>query len=128
MTLKSICLLAVCGVSLMACGGVPYRIGIEQGNIIDQQTLSGLRVGMPKTQVQQLLGRALLTDMFHKNRWDYVQYYKSGSTRKVQKGKVSLYFTNNLLSRIEADDIADIAPESVHYDTRNKNNVDSFTD
>lgn len=86
---------------LTACSGIPYRIDVDQGNIIDQQSLSRLRVGMNKKQVQQTLGSTLLQDLFHKNRWDYIHRYKAGKTQDIQESKVTLYFTNNLLSQIE---------------------------
>ncbi len=127
MTVKIIAML-ICSATLFACGGIPYRIDIEQGNIVDRQVLGGLRVGMHKNQVRQVLGNALLADMFHKNRWDYVQYYKDGRTQSIQEGKVSLYFTNDLLSRIEADELIEIQPKNVNYDTRSKNNIDDFID
>ncbi len=127
MTIKTICMLSICA-ALVACSGIPYRIDIEQGNIIDRQVLGGLRIGMHKNQVRQVLGNALLADMFHNNRWDYVQYYKDGRSQSVQEGKVSLYFTNDLLSRIEADELIEIQSTNVDYDTRSKNNVDDFID
>ncbi len=92
------------------------------------EVLGGLRIGMHKNQVRQVLGNALLADMFHKNRWAYVQYYKDGRSQSVQEGKVSLYFTNDLLSRIEADELIEIQSTNVDYDTRSKNNVDDFID
>ncbi len=127
MTVKIIAML-ICSATLFACSGIPYRIDIEQGNIVDRQVLGGLRVGMHKNQVRQVLGNALLADMFHKNRWDYVQYYKDGRTQSIQEGKVSLYFTNDLLSRIEADELIEIQSKNVNYDTRSKNNIDDFID
>lgn len=102
-------------VFLTACSNFPYRIDVDQGNVIDQQALSQLHVGMTKNQVQQVLGSSLLTDIFHSNRWDYVQYYKRGTTQSVEESKVSLYFSNGLLSRIENEQYKAIETDPVPY-------------
>ena len=44
-----------------------------------------MQVGMSRAQVRQLLGTPLLTDMFHADRWDYLFYFKRGSTSIVQQ-------------------------------------------
>lgn len=102
-------------VSLTACSGIPYRIDIDQGNLISQQSLSQLSIGMSKNEVQYAIGTPLLNDIFHKNRWDYVQYYKNGRTQAVQEGDVSLYFTNGLLSKIDAESMTEIQAEPLPY-------------
>lgn len=84
-----------------ACSYVPYRIDVDQGNLIDQKALSKLSIGMSKSEVQQVLGSALLTDIFHRDRWDYVQYYQQGDTQSVQESQVTLHFVNGLLRRID---------------------------
>lgn len=101
--------------TIIAGCGLPYRIDIDQGNIIEQKDLNRLHVGMSKSQVQRLLGSSLLQDMFHKDRWDYVQRYKNGKTQKTEESKVALFFTNGLLNRIEKDGYETIAVEPVPY-------------
>lgn len=106
------CLIAWC---CLACQHVPYRIDVDQGNLIDQAALSKLSIGMSKNEVQQVLGSSLLTDMFHRDRWDYVQYYQQGSTQSVQESQVSLHFTNGLLSRIENERLQSIETAPLPY-------------
>lgn len=101
--------------SLVTGCSIPYRIDVDQGNIIEQKEINRLRVGMNKNQVQGLLGSSLLQDMFHKDRWDYVQRYKNGKTQKTEESKVSLFFTNGLLSRIEKSGYEQIETEPVPY-------------
>ncbi len=101
--------------ALTGCSKIPYRIDIDQGNIIEAQTLSRLRVGMRKAQVQQLLGSPLLQDVFHSNRWDYIQRYKRGETQELTESKVSLYFSNGLLARIVKDDFQVIETAPLPY-------------
>ena len=63
----------------------PYRITIVQGNFVSAEAAAQMRVGMSRAEVKQLLGTPLLTDMFHANRWDYIFYFKRGSTAVVQQ-------------------------------------------
>jgi outer membrane protein assembly factor BamE len=63
----------------------PYRITIVQGNFVSAEAAAQMKVGMSRAEVKQLLGTPLLTDMFHANRWDYVFYFKRGSTAVVQQ-------------------------------------------
>jgi outer membrane protein assembly factor BamE len=57
-----------------------------------------LQVGMSRAQVKQLLGTPLLTDMFHADRWDYVFYFKRGSTNVVQQRDLVIMFAGDRLA------------------------------
>ncbi|HTH76075.1 MAG TPA: outer membrane protein assembly factor BamE [Trinickia sp.] len=63
----------------------PYRITIVQGNFVSKEAAEKMRVGMSRDEVKAALGTPLLTDMFHDERWDYVFYFKRGSTAVVQQ-------------------------------------------
>jgi outer membrane protein assembly factor BamE len=63
----------------------PYRITIVQGNFVSKEAASKMRKGMTRDEVKATLGTPLLTDMFHDDRWDYVFYFKRGSTAIVQQ-------------------------------------------
>ncbi|MEZ5449709.1 MAG: outer membrane protein assembly factor BamE [Thiolinea sp.] len=45
-----------------------------------------MRPGMSQEQVRAVLGTPLMTDDFHKNRWDYVFYIKEGTQISRQRG------------------------------------------
>lgn len=77
----------------------PYRINIVQGNFVSKEAYDQLKPGMTRNQVRLLLGTPLLTDMFHDNRWDYVFYFKRGSTSVVQERRLSVYFDGDHLAR-----------------------------
>ncbi len=49
-----------------------YKPELQQGNLLTAEQISKLQVGMPKAQVQLLLGSPLLQDVFHANRWEYI--------------------------------------------------------
>ncbi|MCQ0034900.1 outer membrane protein assembly factor BamE, partial [Burkholderia glumae] len=76
----------------------PYRITVVQGNFVSQEKAAQLQVGMTRDQVRALLGTPLLTDMFHADRWDYLFYFKRGSTSVVQQRDLVLHFQNDRLA------------------------------
>ncbi|KVE39776.1 outer membrane protein assembly factor BamE [Burkholderia sp. TSV86] len=84
----------------------PYRITVVQGNFVSQEMASQLQAGMSRDQVRALLGTPLLTDVFHADRWDYLFYFKRGSTSVVQQRDLVLNFANDrLVSWTGADNL-----------------------
>jgi outer membrane protein assembly factor BamE len=73
----------------------PYRITVVQGNFVSQEMAAQMQTGMSRAQVKQLLGTPLLTDMFHADRWDYVFYFKRGSTNVVQQRDFVVLFAGD---------------------------------
>jgi outer membrane protein assembly factor BamE len=76
----------------------PYRITVVQGNFVSSEMASQMKVGMTRAQVRQLLGTPLLTDMFHADRWDYVFYFKRGSTAIVQQRDFVVFFSGDIVA------------------------------
>ncbi|WP_070108231.1 outer membrane protein assembly factor BamE [Burkholderia plantarii] len=76
----------------------PYRITVVQGNFVSQEKASQLQAGMTRDQVRALLGTPLLADLFHADRWDYLFYFKRGSTSVVQQRDLVLNFQNDRLA------------------------------
>ena len=50
--------------------GCVYRAAISQGNLIEQEDLDQVEIGMTKSQVRFLLGTAMIDDPFSHDRWD----------------------------------------------------------
>jgi outer membrane protein assembly factor BamE len=73
----------------------PYRITVVQGNFVSAEAAAQMQVGMSRDQVKQILGTPLLTDMFHADRWDYVFYFKRGSTSVVQQRDFVVNFASD---------------------------------
>ena len=96
-------------IGLSACSNVPrivteYRIDVQQGNVLTQDMVAQLKPGQTREQVRFILGSPLLTDVFHRERWDYVYYFRDGSTRKVQRRQFSVFFgADHRLSRVSGD-------------------------
>jgi outer membrane protein assembly factor BamE len=73
----------------------PYRITVVQGNFVSAEAAAKMQVGMSRAQVKAALGTPLLVDMFHTDRWDYLFYFKRGSTSIVQQRDFIVNFTND---------------------------------
>ncbi|CAN7571338.1 outer membrane protein assembly factor BamE [Caballeronia sp. 15715] len=76
----------------------PYRITVVQGNFVSAEAASQMKVGLSRDQVKALLGTPLLADMFHADRWDYVFYFKRGSTSVVQQRDFVVLFAGNTVA------------------------------
>jgi len=85
------------GISLSAC--TIYEIDIQQGNVLDQEAVDKLKIGMSKQQVLFVLGSPIIKDAFHPNRWDYVHTFRPGKgtmTRRI----ITVFFKKNKLIKI----------------------------
>lgn len=78
--------------SLVACSFKPYRIDIQQGNVVTPEQYVQLKVGMTRDQVRFILGTPMLTDIFHDKRWDYHYRMSSGSTGELTARGLSVHF------------------------------------
>jgi outer membrane protein assembly factor BamE len=101
--------LAACGSLKGASGKVadavaPYKIDVVQGNVVTREQLAILQTGMPRMQVRDVLGTSLLASVFHADRWDYVFTLKRQGG-EPQSRRVTVFFKNDLLERIEADEL-----------------------
>ncbi|WP_405238551.1 outer membrane protein assembly factor BamE [Lentisalinibacter orientalis] len=96
--LRGITLAALAGLLL---GGCVYRINIQQGNLLDEEQIEQLEVGMTRKQVRFLLGTPMVDDPFHAERWDYVYYLALGRREPIMSHMLTVYFEGDLVSRIE---------------------------
>ena len=99
-------LLLLTAFALTAC---VYRAAISQGNLVKQEDLDQVEIGMTRSQVRFLLGTPLIDDPFHADRWDYVYYLKLGRKDAGFKRWVSVFFTNDVVSDIQKDQ--ELAPD-----------------
>jgi outer membrane protein assembly factor BamE len=92
--------LVIVALALTAC---VYRIDIQQGNLLDDEDIVQVEVGMTRSQVQFLLGTPMVADSFHRNRWDYAYYLRRGRSPDVAQRWVVVHFENDRVSRIDRD-------------------------
>jgi len=86
----------------MLPGLSPYRIDIQQGNVVTQDMVAKLKPGMTRQQVRFVLGTPPIVDPFHPDRWDYVYYLNRGG-KVIEHRRLVLLFNGDTLKRIEGD-------------------------
>jgi outer membrane protein assembly factor BamE len=96
-------------IALVVGSGCVYRANISQGNLVKEEDLAQLEVGMTKSQVRFLLGTPMVDDPFNRDRWDYVYYLKLGRDDAMFKRWVSVYFEDDVVSDIRRDQ--ELAPD-----------------
>lgn len=64
---------------------VPYRIDVQQGNVVTEEMIETLKPGMTKSQVLFVMGSPLIVDAFRENRWDYVYIFRDRGSLSEQK-------------------------------------------
>jgi outer membrane protein assembly factor BamE len=80
----------------------PYRVDIQQGNVVTQEMVSKLQPGMTRSQVRFALGTPLVVDPFRQDRWDYVYIYmKQGVV--TERRRISVVFKDDKLVGFEGD-------------------------
>jgi outer membrane protein assembly factor BamE len=119
LTRARVTLAAICAAMLMAgCSGeerlddyqtspledLPfvYKMTVQQGNILTEEMVDGLQLGMDRRQVQYLLGTPPLTNFFHADRWDYVYTIRRGH-EDMEVKKLTLFFEEDALVRMEGN-------------------------
>lgn len=107
--------LAACA-GLAGCAGIdrfsygiftaitPYKVEIVQGNFVSKEQVAALRKGMSRLQVRDVLGTPLVTDAFHKERWDYVFTIRREGVRS-QERRLAVYFSGDTLDHWEGDEM-----------------------
>ena len=107
--------LAAC-VALAGCAGIdrfsygiataitPYKVEIVQGNFVSKEQVAALRKGMSRLQVRDVLGTPLVTDAFHKDRWDYVFTIRREGVRS-QERRLTVFFAGDTLDHWDGDDM-----------------------
>jgi outer membrane protein assembly factor BamE len=100
--------------SLSGCFLAPHKVDLQQGNYVDQEMVSNLKLNMTRDQVLFAMGTPLVIDPFHPDRWDYV--YLTGRPGNVNRERgVTLEFEDNKLVRISGDVV--VVGESVFLQT-----------
>ena len=86
----------------MAEWSLMYRPDVQQGNVVTQEMMDKVRIGMDKRQVRYALGSPMLVDVFHQDRWDYVYTFGRGSIPK-EFSRTAMIFKDQRLVSIEGE-------------------------
>lgn len=68
-----------------------YKLDVQQGNIVTQDMLNQLKVGMDQRQVLYIMGTPVLNNPYSKKRWDYL-YSLEEDDEVTKRYRVSIYF------------------------------------
>ncbi len=85
----------------LGTSGCVYRMNVQQGNLLDQEQIDQLEVGMTRSQVRFLLGTPMVADSFDLQRWDYVYRLRYGKTGKVDRRHLIVWFDGDKVTKIE---------------------------
>ena len=87
--------------SLTNCSSYDFaRRAVQQGNLLPQEKIDHLKLGMSKEDAAILMGTSLLSPTFNNNRWDYAFTSRKGNG-PLEVRHLSLYFSGERLSRVE---------------------------
>jgi outer membrane protein assembly factor BamE len=101
MRITALLLSILLSTALTQCASFDFaRRVTQQGNLIPKTLVDRLKIGMSKNDVAILMGTSLLSPTFNNDRWDYAYTWRRGHGAMLKK-TVSLYFSNETLTRIE---------------------------
>lgn len=86
---------------ILVLGACIHKPDIQQGNVITQEVVAALSIGMKQNQVQSIAGKPLILDPFRSDRWEYVYSMRYDNHNQSQFGYVTLFFKDNALSEIK---------------------------
>ena len=86
---------------LSACNNLGvHRIDIQQGNLVTQENVEKVKVGMSRNEVRLALGTPLLRDPFRADRWDY--YFSiSQAGGATEQRKVTVAFDADKVTKVD---------------------------
>jgi outer membrane protein assembly factor BamE len=87
------------GIMLLASGCV-YQAALSQGNLLKQEDIDQVEVGMTRNQVRFLLGTPMIDDPFHEDRWDYIYFLRIGKEKATFKRWISVFFDDQTVTEI----------------------------
>jgi len=94
---------AAAALALAALSGCVFRIDVQQGNLLEEDAVNQVNVGMSRSAVQFLLGTPMVADAFHSDRWDYAYYLRRGRSRQTTQRWLVVYFEDDRVVRLERD-------------------------
>jgi outer membrane protein assembly factor BamE len=80
----------------------PYKMDVQQGNVVTQEMIARVERGMTRSQVRFALGTPLVVDPFRGDRWDYVYLYMKQGVVTEQR-RIVVVFKDDKLAHIEGD-------------------------
>lgn len=108
---RTLVLLMSLAATCAATSGCVYRMSIQQGNFLEARTVDQLQTGMTRSQVRYLLGTPMVPDVFDKERWDYLYFFKKGRLRKPEERHLIVYFHEDKVEKFDRINVPNKAPQ-----------------
>ncbi len=104
-------LLLLLALTLLPSCGLLYKMDVPQGNLLDQEDIADVELGMSKRQVGLLLGTPAIASPFHQSRWDYMySVSRAGGTPEVRN--LTLVFEGDSLVSLDGDLLPEATSET----------------
>jgi outer membrane protein assembly factor BamE len=100
----------------LSLSGCIYRLNIQQGNYLEGKTVGQLQVGMTRSQVRYLLGTPMVPDIFNKDRWDYLYYFKTGHIERPERRHLIVLFKEDKVASFQKDNVPNSDPRAPDND------------
>lgn len=71
-----------------------YKLDVQQGNVVTQEMLDQVELGMTEQKILFLLGSPMLVDPFQPQRWDYLYSLQLGGEKPSQR-RITLVFNRD---------------------------------
>lgn len=99
-SLRRLLLVAFITIAIQSC---VYRVDVQQGNLLEDNDVEAVQIGMTRSQVRFLLGTPVVEDSFHHDRWDYIYYFRQGRRRNADRSWLIVYFEGDRVKEIDYD-------------------------
>ena len=101
MRVKTVLTIVSLAITLSGCLSYDLsRQEVQQGNLLPEDKLEQLKIGMSKEDTANLMGTSLLSPLFNNNRWDYAYTLRIKSA-PLQVKTVTLFFEHDQLVKID---------------------------
>ncbi len=100
---KQALLLLMAALLMAPVTGCVYRIDVQQGNLLKDNEIEAVKVGMTRSQVRFLLGTPAVADPFQQDRWDYIYYFRQGRKGTTDRSWLIVLFDGERVREIRRD-------------------------
>ncbi len=96
-----------------------YRIDIQQGNLLTEEKIDQIELGMTQEQVVFIMGTPILDNIFNEDVQYYYYSFQAGKKNREQE-QLILSFSDNKLTDINHQGMA---PDAIPKDTHPRDNI-----